>query len=298
VADLRELQIALERVGSVRAQLVSQLKRLAALSYNMYSADFLNRARRDVERLSAATDSLLADLQRLIDLGRANGVTIEPANVAPPEHDHKATLGTTIGDQPALPGIPQGTSDTDLATQLTDEIFSSFNPGLKVGTGEAASDNWKDLIEGKSDEDIQKATDGFNKTANDLLVTVFLIDLLTAALIRFKAALRAYTAAIDRLNNVKVPNPESTDGTFKPKFPLGDPWSDRLRRPKGTKPLDDPSRGDIEFGPSDIFVTRGQATDPSPADDKNDLVSKRTIKTTSDAVTDPLPGLIKQTPRP
>ena len=162
-----------------------------------------------------------------------------------------------------------------------------------MGTGTAASDGTPDVTN-KTVEDIKKDTDAINKATAEINALIAAVDALIAAIVRYQIALNELKIRDKILNKMKIPNPDEVDGTFKPKFPLGDPWSDLLRHPKGTKPLLDPSRGDIEFGASNIFVTRDQDTDPNPAEDKNVLVTKLIIKNTHDGVIDPSPVLNTQ----
>jgi hypothetical protein len=46
-----------------------------------------------------------------------------------------------------------------------------------------------------------------------------------------------------------------------------------------------------QFGPSGVLKQRNQAVDPNPDVDPNEGAARRTIISTSDAVTDPTPDL-------
>jgi hypothetical protein len=84
------------------------------------------------------------------------------------------------------------------------------------------------------------------------------------------------------------PNPEAPDNSGGgPNDPLiNNLGSDRRIR----QPFVDPS-GEQQFGPSGVMKARGQATDPNPDTDPNTGAALRSIRNTSDAVTDPGPTL-------
>jgi hypothetical protein len=84
------------------------------------------------------------------------------------------------------------------------------------------------------------------------------------------------------------PNPEAPDNSGGGP---NDPLINNLRSDRRIRqPFVDPS-GEQQFGPSGVMKGRGQATDPNPIEDPNTGAALRSIRNTSDAVTDPGPAL-------
>jgi hypothetical protein len=85
------------------------------------------------------------------------------------------------------------------------------------------------------------------------------------------------------------PGPDGAVGTWVPKHGPADPYSDRMRRPHVPRPLADPRVEENE--PSLVMKGRDQAVDPNPDADPDQGGSARSILSTADAVTDPLPDI-------
>jgi len=84
------------------------------------------------------------------------------------------------------------------------------------------------------------------------------------------------------------PSPDALDDSSGgPNYPLINNLGSDLRI---RQPFVDPS-GEQQFGPSGVMKGRGQATDPNPIEDPNTGAALRSIRNTSDAVTDPGPML-------
>jgi hypothetical protein len=291
--DLQEFFDTRTRLVALKAKGRSLLVRLAASGYDLASPNFLDRVRSDLATLTDRSEALEADLGRLLNNAKKYGVVVSPTEISAPDHDPGPTLGTTIGDQPGLPNSPETAEETKVIDQLNDRLYNPGGPGTgtKLGTGEAAG-NWvpddPSLIQPPNEEQARKnETERLNRLADRFEAMAKSINDLLAAKLRVQAAFDAYTKALRKQDKLKLPNPDATDGSWRPKHPLEDPWSELLKRPKKIDPLGDPNRGEGTSGPSDILVTRGQATDPVPGDAKDEPGAKKIIRTTFDAVTDP-----------
>jgi hypothetical protein len=220
------------------------------------------------------------------------------------QQEHYGTSSSSTPN-PKLPdrfGLGNPT-EPDLIDELNRRAGWGFNPArdLKISPDDALSTSTKDPL-GKfsspSCHDDQKVKDENQKLKDTIagLEAQHAFDVTQQAI----RDLDARNKEVERLNEkamqhakeaqekAKNPNPDAPDnssgGPFNPLINnLGSPM--RIRQPYIDPKLEE------QFGPSGVLKQRNQAVDPNPDSDPNEGGAKRTILSTSDAVTDPTPDL-------
>jgi hypothetical protein len=87
-------------------------------------------------------------------------------------------------------------------------------------------------------------------------------------------------------NMLKNPNPDAPDNSGGDSTLVNNLGSTRRIRSPFVDPVNEQ-----QFGPSGVMKGRDQATDPNPETDPNTGAAMKLIRSTSDAVTDPIPAL-------
>jgi hypothetical protein len=184
-----------------------------------------------------------------------------------------------------FPGLtdPESQNPFDVLNQRTGW---GFNPDrdLNLPPGEAASkpSQEKKLLDSalKVIDQQQKEIDRLNAQNKELQEKNDWLNKVVSDLVNEIKRLRS--------DPKKNPNPDPVDNSGGgPNDPLiNNLGSDRRIR----QPFVDPS-GEQEFGPSGVMKGRDQATDPNPETDPNTGAAMKLIRSTSDAVTDPIPAL-------
>jgi hypothetical protein len=224
----------------------------------------------------------------LLDAGR--GLLKTPSEVVnsfgPSERRREDRIGTTGRGIGSLPQAPPEEAERPARRDPFAGSGRGPGQGVKIGTGEAAS-------KGKGPDHHHHHGRSASQKEKDNLDYLY----------RESKRMADEHDKADKLNPLNPdnaqkphkgkinPNPDAEVGGYVPKHPLGDPWSDFLRRPQVFDPAVDP-RLEEAYGPSGVLKQRDQAVDPGPDSDPVDEGgARRAILSTTDAVTDPLPDL-------
>lgn len=269
----------------------------------------LKRLERAYVRFKAATEKAGASASvtsglnvTIADLARARQVIDAQHNFEPGGSLGKPTgpgapkLGTT---EPLGPPPEKSPKERDPKDAL-DAALKPDGPGtgirdlgggpLSKGGGgiplpeNATSKDLKALIDYAAN--IDKTTEKLAKSkgTSDKLVSQ-LYENLARAMEDFAKTLR------EKINKAKLPTDDQDTGSYTPKHHKPSPEEKKINSPKIDNSLDDPTY-EQTFGPSTIPKGKGQATDPDPSKTNFGVGGAKIIRTTGDAVTDPLDRLV------
>ncbi len=191
-------------------------------------------------------------------------------------------------DSPDRFGLGKDPSERNPIDVINQRAGWGFNPqrDLRVNPGDAASKPG----ESKQIRELKKENEDLKKEVNDLKKEIKDIKNEVKGL-EFRTSNNEIdiSAIFKKLGDwLKNPNPDAPDNSSGgPNDPLiNNLGSNRRIR----QPFVDPT-GEQQFGPSGVMRARGQATDPNPDVDPNTGAAMKLIRSTSDAVTDPMPAI-------
>lgn len=213
-------------------------------------------------------------------------------------------LGTTGGYRPGIPTHEQ--EEPFRYDPSGDSRRRLPGSGLRIGTTQAAGKGGPDGWTPKHDSLDRPRGDGYKGSpdkplegspGNSLITgAVGLVRVLIGAAEAAEVVIEEAAGALfDHIVENHKGKPEATDpvpdavpaGTWQPKVPIGDPWSESLRMPHVPQPLGDP-RYEGASDASNVMKGRDHAVDPHPdALDPEDGGAMRQLLSTGDAVTDP-----------
>jgi hypothetical protein len=303
--------------GNVQSIDSAELRRwleakLGAAGIDPARPDFLRRA---YDQL-VASRARLAAFNQLVQRATL-AQTPAAGSVSAPNQGQRPQLGTTVGDTPQLGLGADGDLDDGkkFKDDFLDQMWSHFEQGgLKISPSDAASSTDNNFKSGggvgsepaqkspeqKSLDDAKQALDqamqDFWRKQEDIQYLTWLsiaaaatdeatqnVALIKATEIQVKQQLDrikdAENKAKQLLNQLQQPNPDAPDP--------GGTLSVGGNAPKKPGKPGDPLPEDPGNAPSRVPKQRGQSSDPNPAADYWGLGDPKTIRGTSDAVTDP-----------